>query len=205
MLTVMALLASVVSEISADAREVPQTGVPQAATAQLARGTPVALRLISPLSSRHSEVGDRFHMALEAPIIIDGQIVVQAGARAVGEVIAVETKGLFGRPGSISVTLLHLLAGTRLVRLEGHADSVGGDPDDRAGLVVAAILLTPFVSGRSADFPPGTKLSGRVAETLTLSVAAASPPPQVLPQAPPPPQVLPLPQAQPPRQAQQRP
>lgn len=138
----------------------------------LPRGTEVALQLVSPLSSRHSEVGDRFHLQVAIPIMIDGRLLVSSGARAVGEVVAAETKGVFGRPGSLTVRLLHMLVGTQLVPLEGKAERVGDDPDERAGLVVAAIILTPFLSGRSADFPPGTEVAGRVSETVLLRASA---------------------------------
>lgn len=51
-------------------------------------GTPIVVRLTSPLSSAATHSGDTFEAVLDGPILVQGQILVQPGAPVLGRVTA---------------------------------------------------------------------------------------------------------------------
>lgn len=75
-------------------------------------GTTFTVRMIDAIDSEKNNVGDVFSGTLEAPVVVDGKVVVPKGADVQGRVVASKAGGKFtGRP-EISLTLTKLsLAG----------------------------------------------------------------------------------------------
>lgn len=67
----------------------------------LRQGTEIRLKTISALSSKFSKLGDRFEFLTTEDVKVNGQIVIPAGTRGVGEVTKVEKKGAFGKSGDV--------------------------------------------------------------------------------------------------------
>lgn len=51
-------------------------------------GTPITIRLRTALSSATSRAGDSFEAVLDAPVVVEGQTIVPAGAAITGRVVA---------------------------------------------------------------------------------------------------------------------
>jgi hypothetical protein len=138
-----------------------------AADLLLPQGTPLLLELKSPLSSIHSRPGDRFYLVVAEPVIVDGQTIIPAGARAVGEVTRVQRKGDFGKSGELAISLRHAMVGATAVPIEGHEDRTG-ETGDSDGIAAASILLTGLLTGKSASISPGTRLQARTSADVRL-------------------------------------
>jgi hypothetical protein len=65
-------------------------------TTKLPEGTPIPVRLQSPLSSASAHAGDSFRALVEEPIVIDGQTLVARGTSATGRVLEAKPSARFG-------------------------------------------------------------------------------------------------------------
>lgn len=164
----------------------------EANTPVLREGTEIRLATITELGSKHSKVGQRFDLEVTDPVMLEGQVVIPAGARAVGEVTRVKKKGMWGKSGKVDVQLLYVKVGDRQVRITGNADDKG-----KAGTagVVASLVVIPvagfFVTGTSAVIPPRTPVTGYLDEDIPVVFAGkpTGPAPVVIPAAEPVPAV----------------
>ena len=77
-------------------------------------GTPVAVILEAPLSTRTAQAGDRFRARVAAPVRVHGRVVIPSGADIEGHVSASDPSGSDHRPGRIQLTY-------ELVRFAGRA------------------------------------------------------------------------------------
>lgn len=156
------------------------TGAPAAAAAQVAsaplllKGTPVALKTLAPLSSKRARQGQRFDLEVSDEVRVDGLLVIPRGARGVGEVSRVVTKGMMGKAGKIEVRVLFVeVAGSR-IRLDGMASDKGAS--GAAPVVLAAPLIgvsAAFFTGKSAVLPAGSTIEGFVFQDVPLVRPAA--------------------------------
>ena len=146
----------------------------------LRQGTPVYMLSQSELSSKTARVGDRFELRVAEDVIVEGQIVIPAGTRGVGEVSRAEKKGMFGKSGKLDTRVLYARMGNININLAGSANDEG--KGGTAGVVAAAVFLlplAPFITGTSAVLPPGTRMTGWVENDLRMALGPAPPPPIV--------------------------
>lgn len=143
--------------------------------AVLRTGTPVSLKLKETLTTKGKQlkVGQRFHLEVAEPVMVNGQVVMPAGTPATGEVTEVRNKGMWGKSGHLTAQLLYAQVNGRQIRLNGTFDDKG--VTGTAG-VVGAIAFVPvagfFISGTSAVVPVGTPISGFVGEDVPVMMAA---------------------------------
>jgi hypothetical protein len=142
-----------------------------AADLRLPAGTPLKLQLKSPLGSIHSKPGDRFYLAVVDPVAVEGQVLIPAGSRAVGEVARVQRKGDFGKSGKLVVTLSHVMAGLRPVPIRGRMEANGAEAD-AAEVALGVVLLSGLMTGRSAAIAPGTIFEAVTSEDVVLVPAS---------------------------------
>lgn len=156
-------------------------GAPPVAMAQVAapaavlrQGTPVALKTLTPLSSRRARQGQRFDLEVSDEVRVDGLLVIPRGAHGVGEVSRVVTKGMMGKPGKIEVRALYVEVGGARIRLDGVASDKGAS--GAAPVVLAAPLIgvsAAFFRGKSAMLPAGSTIEGFVYQDMPLVRPAA--------------------------------
>jgi hypothetical protein len=150
----------------------------------LRTGTPVNLKLSQELTTKEKvlRVGQRFQMEVSDPVMVAGQIVVPAGSPAVGEITEVRNKGMWGKSGHLTASILHLTVNGRQIRLTGTFDDKGVTG---TGAVVGAVLLLPlagfFTTGTSARIPMGAAVKGFIGEDVPLSFAKVAPTPMAVP------------------------
>jgi len=143
--------------------------------ATIPAGTRVTVRITENLSSGKTKVGQLFHGALSAPIIVNGHVVYAKGSPVRGKVLAVHPSGRLRDPGVLDLTLLSVGNGhssstlnTQVFRVKGEShtksnvEKIGGTT--AAGTVLGAI----FGGGKGAAIGAA---SGAAAGT---TVAAAT-------------------------------
>lgn len=145
----------------------------------LRTGTEVQLKLSEPLSTKGKtlRVGYHFQMEVAEAVTVNNQVVIPAGSLATGEVTEVRNKGMWGKSGHLTASILYVRVHGRQIRLSGTFDDKG--VTGTAG-VVAAIAFVPvvgfFTTGTSAQVPSGAQVKGFIAEDVPLTFAQATAP-----------------------------
>jgi hypothetical protein len=143
---------------------------------RVAAGTTVAVELVNRVSTKTAHSGDTFALRLTAPLIVNGEVVLRAGAQGVGEVVESAKPGMGGKGGKLVLAARYL--GPRGVRvpLEGLQLAAGGHNNTTAAQVVglSGIAFGPLgliglaVPGGNVAFAPGTKGTAKVAADVEL-------------------------------------
>ena len=159
------------------AAPVPGTlAVGAAAGNMLRTGTEIQLKLEEPLTTEGKKlrVGQHFRLSVIEPVIVAGQIVIPVGSPAMGEITEVRNKGMWGKSGHLTATLLNVSVNGRQIRLSGTFDDKG--VTGTAG-VVAAVAFVPvvgfFTTGTSAKIAAGSQVKGFIGEDVPLVFAEA--------------------------------
>ena len=171
---------------------------PSSTNAVLRTGTEVPLKLSEELTTKGKKlkVGQRFHMEVAEPVIVQGITVIPVGSPAMGEVTEVKNKGMWGKSGHLTARILYATVNGRQIRLSGGFDDKG--TAGTAGVVGAAVLIPVagfFVTGTSASVPMGTAVKGFIDEDVPLAFASGGTTPMTVGSVP---AVVPAVQAAPP-------
>lgn len=133
-------------------------------------GTEVRLRLLDKLVSGTATEGQRFNLELDEPLQIDGQVVVPAGAKAVGTVVSSKKKGFMGKGGELNVLIDYLLVNDQRVRLRAAKSSEGAD---KVGTTVAlTVLFGPLgllKRGHNIELNPGQVIPAYVDQSTQVT------------------------------------
>lgn len=138
-------------------------------------GTSIELETREELTTegKKLKVGQRFEMDVLQPVLLNSQVAIPAGSRAVGEVVTVRNKGMWGKSGGITARVLYIEANGRQIRVNGTFNDRG--ETGTAG-VIASVALVPvagfFVTGTSAKIAPGTRVLGFIAEEVPVTFGA---------------------------------
>jgi hypothetical protein len=81
---------------------------PQPHTVTLAEGTTLAIRLNEKLSTDHNYSGDAFRATLDQPIIVDGFIIADRGAKVLGKIVKAQKPGKFEGNAELALTLTEI-------------------------------------------------------------------------------------------------
>jgi hypothetical protein len=142
-----------------------ETRVPHTVT--LASGTLLPVRIGETLSSARSQPGDTFLATLTQPLVVDGWIIAERGARVEGRVVDASQGGrLRGVPHlEVSIVRVTLSDGQNIrVRTEPY----GRDGDSSGGIV--GVLSGGALAGRkSAEIPVDTRVIFHVLDSLRIT------------------------------------
>ena len=128
------------------------------------------------------KVGQRFNMEVSEAVIINGTTVIPAGAAAVGEIMEVRNKGMWGKSGHFGARVLYLTANGRQIRLSGAFDDKGTAGGIGATAVSALVFLPAgfFMTGTSAMIASGSPVKGFVDEDVAFAAVTATAQPMVV-------------------------
>lgn len=144
-------------------------GPAQAAT-KLTEGTEVRLRLLDPVSSATATQGQRFNLELDDDIRVDGVVVVERGAKALGTVVHARKRGFMGKGGELNVMVDYLLVNDERIRLRA---SSGQEGDDKVGATVAlTVLFGPLgllKRGKDIELNPGLVIPACIDQSVELA------------------------------------
>jgi hypothetical protein len=138
---------------------------------RLAANSRIELEVVDGVSSRTATRGMEFRLRVTAPVVVDGAIVVPAGALAVGQVVHAQHKGIGGKPGELIVAArrIDLPSGPLMLH-----SSLGASGAGRQGAAVATTIafgvLGLLVTGKDTELPAGTAVSARTAQDYPLPV-----------------------------------
>jgi hypothetical protein len=156
--------------------------VAPASGSMLRQGTEVRLVTLTELNSKRNKVGERFDMEVQESVQLNGQTVIPAGTRAVGEITLRKGKGMWGKSGKLEFRPIYLKMGDRQIRISANATRDKG----KAGTagVVAAVVVLPiagfFVTGTSAHIAAQTPVVAQLDEDVPVVFAAATAPPALV-------------------------
>ncbi len=120
-------------------------------------GTQLTIRLNEPLDSERNQVGDAFHAALSAPIVINGETVIPSGADVVGRVADVKSAGRFAGNSVLTLELTSLSVNGKTYNIQTNQWSRDGQGKGKntatkvgVGTAAGAVLGGIIGGGRGA-------------------------------------------------------
>jgi hypothetical protein len=139
-------------------------------------GTAVEVELTQVVSTKTEKAGDSFTLRLAEPLIVEGRIVLPAGAPGVGEVVESAKPGLGGKSAKLVLAARYLHPGGQRVSLVALQLSAAGRDNSMAAQAVGltGIAFAPLgfiglaIHGGDVTFPIGTRASARLAGDVFL-------------------------------------
>ena len=171
-----AIGAALVVATGAQAQDVVQWAAPAPQSGQYTyfpMGTPLQLTTRTVLTTKDNHAGDRFYLEVAEPLVYRGQVVVPAGAVAVGEVMQADRSAALGRKGQLAVRLLYVQTPSGPVRLSGRLARNGIDQGVLAiggGAVIAWPMF--FIHGTSGRLAADSNVTAYLADDLRFAVSA---------------------------------
>ncbi|MFZ9694363.1 MAG: hypothetical protein ACO3AY_00655 [Chitinophagaceae bacterium] len=135
-------------------------------------GTVIRVRLLETLDSRTANMGEMVALEAADPLMIDGVIVIETGAKVTGKVIeSVKNKSL-GRKGKLDFSIDFVKAKDgQNVPLSSNIKQ--GGKDAVVGVVAAAAIINPlalFIKGKAATINKGTEFNCYVSRDVKVNV-----------------------------------
>lgn len=132
-------------------------------------GTAIDLVTTNAISSKKNVKGDLLHLKVAAPLLMDGVTAVEAGTVVVAQLSDARERGAFGKSGKLDLRLLYAELPGGSLRVSGSLEARGKKDGGDGVATAAAFLFLPFIAtGRSAEIPAGTELSGRLDRDLWI-------------------------------------
>lgn len=155
----------------------PEQAAAPATTARVAAGTLVDLEILQDVSSATNRIGDRFPIRVINPVIVDGAVVIPAGATGVAEVTTASPAGMMAKGGELMVLARYLEVDGRQIPLRGLKLGVRGENNLFVAFVAAQAVgpLALFIKGGNVVFPAGTQAQAKIAADTLLTRLADAP------------------------------
>jgi hypothetical protein len=142
---------------SPEAAPAPPPPPPEPQKVTVPSGTVVPVRLVDTIDSATAQTGDTFHATLDAPIAVDGDVVIPAHYDVEGHVVAAQASGKFAGRALLTLQLDRIKVGEKYYNVQSDqfsqqtgsrgkntAEKVGG------GAIAGAILGGIFGGGKGA-------------------------------------------------------
>jgi len=184
LLTAALLTALATADAAAALAQQPTRTVAARQCCRLASGTVVMVELAEPVSTKTHKAGDTFAIRLAEPVVVQGQIVLQAGAKGVGEVTDAAKPGLGGKGAKLVLSVRSLTdSAGHTLPLKGLQLAVNGKGHEKAatalglgGIGFAPLGLAGIVMrGGDAELPAGTQATAKLASSTTLRSLGKAP------------------------------
>jgi hypothetical protein len=123
------------------------------------------VRIGETISSVRNEVGDDFLATLERPLVIDGFVIAERGARVEGRVVEAQHPGRANGSSHLGVEIIELSTSDgQHVRV--RTATFKKENASFAGSDWANVVMT---RGRAAEIPAETRMSFRIQEPIRLT------------------------------------
>ena len=135
-------------------------------------GTTVILKTNTTLIPNSLNPGDTISLSVVNDVIVDGSVVIAAGAAAKGEITNAKDRGMIGIAAEIGFTIRSVQAvDGSTVMLSGAKNVSGKDKMVLSiGLALVCCILFAVMKGGDANIPSGTQIEAMVASTTTISI-----------------------------------
>jgi hypothetical protein len=81
-------------------------------------GTTLAVRLVDPIDSETSQLGQTFHATLDSPLAVEGEVAIPAGYDVEGHIVDVKSAGKFAGQSVVALQLDRISAGGKFYNLQ---------------------------------------------------------------------------------------
>lgn len=175
----LAILGTMPAAMAQDATiEAPMMIAPRAAvnTVVLPANTEVLLSMNETITTKGDalDVGSTFALSVVHDVMLGDYVIIPAGARAMGEVTWMTSKGAFGKSGKMDIALRYVEVNGRRIPLTGTYRQEGeGNTVATVGGVIAAGVFAAFITGKSGVIPQGRELMARTKSDLPVQLAGA--------------------------------
>ncbi|HEX9953729.1 MAG TPA: hypothetical protein VGB48_00755, partial [Allosphingosinicella sp.] len=140
-LLLLASTAAIAQTVPAQTEPMMVAKVEAATGSTLKQGTEIRLETVTELSSNRSRVGDRIDLEVKDAVRLNGQTVIPAGTRAVGEITRRKDNGMWGKAGKLEFTPLYIKMGDRQIGLSATNSTADKGKAGTAGVVAAVVFL----------------------------------------------------------------
>ncbi len=134
-------------------------------------GTTVIVTTNAVIDPETVNMGDEVEFSVTSDVVVDGRVVIRAGARASGEVTVAKKRNYVGIPAKIGISVRSVQAvdGTT-VMLSGSKVVEGQDKMVTSiGLSLICCILFAGMKGGDASIPAGTSITATVAVTTSVT------------------------------------
>jgi hypothetical protein len=139
-------------------------------------GTLVEVALTDPITTATAKSGDSFALHLAAPLIVNGRILLRAGAPGVGEVIQSAKPGLGGKGAKLVLDARYLVVRGRHIPIDGLQLAGAGHDNSTAAQVLGlgGIGFAPLgfvglaIQGGDVTFAADTRAQASIASAVVL-------------------------------------
>lgn len=152
----------------------------QPAQMSIPGGTLVKIEIAEEISTKTRRPGETFAIRLSEPLILDGQVIIAAGAVGRGEIVHAKPAGMLGAGGEIILAARYLEVGGERIRLRGF--SFGQSGANNSGAILAASFV-PYVgyaailiTGGNVVIAPGASAQAKIAVDTLLTLPAKADP-----------------------------
>lgn len=146
--------------------QVPETRSPNTVT--IRPGTVLTVRIAETLSATRNEKGDGFLATLEQPLVIDGFIIAERGARVEGQVVDAQQPGRAGGPSHLGIELV------RLSTSDGQRVRIRTEPFKKDGASSAGSDLAKIGVGAAIGAAIGAAAGGGKGAAIGAGVGGAA-------------------------------
>jgi len=134
-------------------------------TKRVAEGTPISIRLRTPLSSASAHAGDSFDGSIDESVVVDGQPLIASGAGVIGRVLDAQHSTGSANPGYLRITLVSVNVAGKTILLDtssifakgsshgGPAGRVSGDGKNRSDIAFTPDRRLTFHLTQATDLP----------------------------------------------------
>jgi hypothetical protein len=145
---------------------------PSAGTIVLREGTAIKLKLLHTLNSKTVVVDDPLNFAVAEDVVVDGNVVIKAGAPATGHVWRTKPARTLGRGAELRLHLDHVRAGVVRVPLRGSLVREGkGKTGETAALVMVFGLSGLVKHGAEIEVKEGSSFDAFVDEDTAVAIS----------------------------------
>lgn len=139
---------------------------------QIPVGTAVLLRTNTTLTPVQLKVGDTVELSVVSDVVVDGKVVIKAGAKARGEITTSKESNYIGIAAKMGLAVRSVQAVDRTtVPLSGSKLVEGKDKMVMSiGLSLVCCILFAVMKGGESSIPSGTQIECTVAGTTEVTV-----------------------------------
>jgi len=139
---------------------------------QIPSGTSVMLRTNTALYPDQLNIGDTVQLSVASDVMVDGVVVIKAGAKATADVMEAKSRNLIGIAAKLGIALRSVEAvDGSLIPISGSKVVAGKDKMVASiGLSLICCILFALMKGGDASIPSGTQINAIVAGTIKIQV-----------------------------------
>jgi hypothetical protein len=138
-------------------------------------GTSITVRMIDPVNSEQSRLGETFRASVDEPVMMDGQVVVPRGADALTKLVEDQQSGKIAGKTVLTLVLQQVLVNGRMIDLtSGDVSQSSGSRGARSAKVIGGTAALGAIIGALAGGGKGAAIGagsgaavGTGAEVLT--------------------------------------